>query len=295
MIKRTIFLGNKTKVTTKYEQLIIETEDKNASIPIEDIGFIVIEHQQSFISLPALTKLIKQNASVIFCDEKHMPVSMLMTLDGHHLQHEHFKNQLNCSEPLKKQIWQQIIKEKISNQAKHLEIIGNNKHPLNAYAKNVLSGDTDNREGAAARYYWQHIFEFKFNRERYGDYPNPFLNYGYIILRAAVARALSGSGMLNTIGLHHHNRYNAYCLADDVMEPFRILVDLKVIEIMNKFPGEEELTTEIKAELLQVLTQTVYFENTKSPLMVALQTTCVSLQKCYAGESRKIIYPKLWI
>jgi len=294
MIKRTIFLSKKAKVTTKNEQLQIITDEREASIPIEDIGFVVIEHQQSYISIPALTKLIKKNVSVIFCDDKHMPTSMLMNLDSHHLQHEHFKNQLNCSEPLKKQIWQQIIKEKIKNQDTHLKLKGINDSPLTYYSNNVLSGDTDNREGAAARFYWQHIFDINFTRERFGDYPNNFLNYGYIILRASVARALSGSGLLNTLGLHHHNRYNAYCLADDIMEPYRILVDLKVIEIINKY-SEQELTTQIKVELLQILTQTVYFKDTKSPLMVALKTTCVSLQKCFSGESRKIIYPKLWI
>ena len=293
MIKRTIFLGNKAKITTKYEQLCIKTEEREATIPIEDIGFVVIESQQSFVSIPALNKLIKKNVSVIFCDEKHMPSSMLLNLEGHHLQHEHFKNQINASEPLKKQIWQQVVKEKIKNQAIHLEKCGIKDNPLQYYARTVLSGDTDNREGSAARYYWQHIFDFPFIRERKGEYPNLFLNYGYIVLRAAVARALSGSGMLNTLGIHHHNRYNAFCLADDIMEPFRIMVDMKVMEIIKKYP-EQELTTEIKAELLQVLTQTVYFEETKSPLMVALNTTCVSLQKCFAGKSRKIIYPKLW-
>ena len=300
MIKRTLFLGNKAKITTKLEQLIIETEEREATIPIEDIGFVVIESQQTYVSIPALNKMINNNVSVIFCDEKHMPSSMLFNLNGHHLQHEHFKNQINASEPLKKQIWQQIIKEKITNQAINLEQNGVADSPLHYYAKNVLSGDSDNREGAAARYYWQHIFEFNFVRERKGNYPNLFLNYGYIVLRAAVARALSGSGMLNTLGVHHHNRYNAFCLADDIMEPYRVLVDIKVMEIIKKYP-EEELTTQIKTELLQVLTQTVYFENltpdrkiTKSPLMVALNTTCVSLQKCFAGKSRKIIYPKLW-
>lgn len=300
MIKRTLFITSKVTLTTKLEQLIIKNEAKVSSVPIEDIGFVVIESQQSYVSIPALNKLTKNNVSVIFCDGKHMPFGMLFNLEGHHLQHEHFKNQINASEPLKKQIWQQVVKEKIKNQAKHLKQIYNNENPLDYYARNVLSGDTDNREGAAARYYWQHIFDFNFTRERTGVYPNLFLNYGYIVLRAAVARALSGCGMLNTLGIHHHNRYNAFCLADDIMEPYRIVVDMKVKEIIEKYP-EQELTTEIKMELLQVLTQTVYFENlndqrklTKSPLMIALNTTCVSLQKCFAGESRKIIYPQLW-
>ena len=165
---------------------------------------------------------------------------------------------------------------------------------MDYYASKVLSGDTDNREAVAASYYWKHIFDFNFKRDRYGNYPNSFLNYGYIILRAAVARALAGSGLLTTLGIHHHNKYNAFCLADDIMEPYRPLVDAKVIEIMSNYE-EQDLTTPIKAELLKVLTETVYFENNKSPLMVGLETTASSLQQCFSGKIKKLKYPKLWI
>lgn len=293
MIKRTLFFGNKCSLTTKYEQLVIKTAERETTIPIEDIGFVVIEHQESYISMPALSKLSANNVSVIFCDEKHMPQSMLLNLDSHHIQQELFRNQINASEPLKKQLWQQTIKAKIENQAKLLSHLGKNNTPLDYYASKVLSGDSDNREAVAAAYYWKHIFDFGFKRERYGAYPNLFLNYGYIILRAAVARALSGSGLLTTLGIHHHNKYNAFCLADDIMEPFRPLVDAKVIEIINKY-DEQDLITPIKAELLQVLTETVYFEDKKSPLMVGLSTTTSSLQQCFMGKTRRIMYPKLW-
>lgn len=293
MIKRTLFFGNKSSLTTRNEQLIIKTNEKEASVPIEDIGFVVIENQESYISLPTINKLINNNVAVIFCNEKHMPSSMLMNLDGHHLQHEFFKAQINASEPLKKQLWQQTVKTKIQHQAQLLEKIGQANTPLNYYASKVLSGDSDNREGAAAAYYWKHIFDFDFKRERYGEHPNAFLNYGYIVLRAAVARALAGSGLLNTIGIHHRNKYNAFCLADDIMEPYRPLVDIKVLEIINNY-DTTELTTEIKAELLSILTQNVYYQNQVSPLIVALNKTTSSLQQCFAGSSKKIIYPKLW-
>lgn len=293
MIKRTLFFGNKCSLTTKFNQLVIKTDKRENTIPIEDIGFVVIENQESYISMPTLSKLVDNNVSVIFCDEKHMPKSMLLNLDSHHIQQELFRNQINASEPLKKQLWQQTIKAKIENQSKHLKLIGKNKTPLDYYASKVLSGDIDNREGVAAAYYWKHLFEFDFKRERYGNFPNLFLNYGYIVLRAAVARALSGSGLLTTLGIHHHNKYNAFCLADDIMEPFRPLVDAKVIEIMQNY-DEQDLITPIKAELLKVLTDTVYFEDKKSPLMVGLTTTVSSLQQCFMGKTRKIIYPKLW-
>ncbi|WP_347174912.1 type II CRISPR-associated endonuclease Cas1 [Polaribacter uvawellassae] len=293
MIKRTLFFGNKCSLTTKHEQLVVKTSDRETTIPIEDIGFIVLENQETYISIPTLSKLSNNNVSVIFCDATHMPQSMLLNLNSHHIQQEHFRNQINASEPLKKQLWQQVIKHKITNQADLLENIGQNNSPLKYYASKVLSGDTDNREGTAAAYYWKHLFDFNFKRERYGEFPNLFLNYGYIVLRAAVARALSGSGLLSTLGIHHHNKYNAFCLADDIMEPYRPLIDAKVLTILNNF-NEQELTTEIKSELLSILTQTVYFEDKKSPLMIALSTTTSSLQQCFSGTVKKIIYPKLW-
>src|SRR5690554_1278226 len=293
MLKRTLFFTSKLSLTTKLEQLIIKTETKVKTIPIEDIGFIVIENQEIYISIPTLNKLIDNNVAVIFCDTKHMPSSMLLNLNSHHIQQELFRNQINASVPLKKQLWQQVIKKKIKNQAAHLERHGKPYKVLKFHRLKVLSGDTENREGMAAAHYWKHLFDFDFKRERYVDYPNSFLNYGYIVLRAAVARSLAGSGLLSTLGIHHHNKYNAFCLADDIMEPYRPLVDAKVLQIMTDYE-ETELTTEIKMELLSVLTETVYFKTTKSPLMVALTKTTTSLQQCFNGTTKKIIYPRLW-
>uniref|UniRef100_UPI0030D8B37E type II CRISPR-associated endonuclease Cas1 n=1 Tax=uncultured Planktosalinus sp. TaxID=1810935 RepID=UPI0030D8B37E len=282
MLKRTLFFGNKASINTRLEQLVIKTEQRETTIPIEDVGFVVIEHPEIYISITTLSKLTDNNVAVIFCDQKHMPSSMLLNLNSHHLQQEVFKNQINASAPLKKQLWQQTVKTKIKHQASVLKTKNRDYKVMEYHESKVLSGDTDNREGAAAAHYWKHLFDFDFRRERYGDYPNPFLNYGYIVLRAAVARALSGSGLLCTLGIHHHNKYNAYCLADDIMEPFRPLVDMKVLEIIKNYE-EENLTTTIKSELLSVLTETVYFEETKSPLMVGLSKTASSLQQCFAG------------
>ncbi|OAD39927.1 type II CRISPR-associated endonuclease Cas1 [Polaribacter atrinae] len=294
MIKRTLFFSNKCSLTTKYEQLVIKNDTQIVkTVPIEDIGFIVIENQETYISVPALSKLTSHNVSVIFCDNKHMPQSMLLNLDNHHIQQRHFVNQINATEPLKKQLWQQIVKLKISNQAQILKKLGKNNSPLDYYASKVLSGDSDNREAVSASYYWKNIFDFNFKRERVGVYPNLFLNYGYIVLRAAVARALSGSGLLSTLGIHHHNKYNAFCLADDIMEPYRPLVDAKVMEIMKNY-DEQDLITPIKLDLLSILTQTVYFKDKESPLMVALSSTTSSLQQCFSGKTRKIVYPNLW-
>lgn len=293
MIKRTLLVENKTVITTKNLQLVLKSEIRESTVPIEDIGFLVIDNSETFLSIPAMNLLIENNTSVIICGNNHLPNGMFLNLNSHHIQQEIFKNQINASVPLKKQLWQQTIVEKITNQGILLEQITGSKNSFSFLASKVLSGDSSNMEGTAANQYWKSFFEIKFKRERFGDYPNNFLNYGYAILRAATARALSGSGLLNTLGIHHKSKYNAFALADDIMEPFRPIVDEKVYEIMQNF-DEQELNTAIKAELLQILTRTVYFKEEKSPLMVALQKTASSLQQCYTGDRKKIKYPKLW-
>ena len=293
MIKKSILIESKTSITAKNLQLNIKSEIRESNIPIEDIGFLVLDHQEIYISLPAMNLLIENNTALILCSKNHMPNGMFLNLNSHHIQQEVFKNQIDASVPLKKQLWQQTIIEKITNQGELLKKITNKTNTLGFLASKVLSGDTTNMEGVAAQQYWKSFFEIDFKRERFGDYPNNFLNYGYAILRAATARALSGSGLLNTLGIHHKSKYNAFALADDIMEPFRPLIDEKVHEIMQNYE-EQELTTAIKSELLQILTRTVYFKEEKSPLMVALQKTASSLQQCYMGKRKKIKYPQLW-
>ena len=293
MLRKTILLENKASLSTKNLQLVIKTDVRESKIPIEDIGFLVIDNSEIFLSIPALNLLIDNNTAVIICNSSHLPNGMFLNLNSHHIQQEIFKNQIEATIPLKKQLWQQTIVEKIKNQGILLETITGNKNSFDFLASKVLSGDTTNMEGVAASQYWKSFFDMNFKRERFGDYPNNFLNYGYAILRAATARALSGSGLLNTLGIHHKSKYNAFALADDIMEPFRPIVDEKVVEIMQKYE-EQELNTLIKSELLQILTRTVYFKDEKSPLMVALQKTASSLQHCYTGHRKKIKYPKLW-
>jgi CRISPR-associated protein Cas1 len=302
MLKKTILLENKASLTVKNLQLFIKTEIRESSIPIEDIGYLVIDNPEVFLSIPAMNLLIENNTSVIICGSNHLPNGMFLNLNSHHIQQEIFKKQIEASAPLKKKLWQQTIVEKITNQGILLEKITKTKNSFDFLASKVLSGDSSNMEAVAANLYWKSFFDSndseqakqnKFKRERFGDYPNNFLNYGYAILRAATARALSGSGLLNTLGIHHKSKYNAFALADDIMEPFRPFVDEKVYELIQKYE-EQELNTVLKSELLQILTRTVYFKEEKSPLMVALQKTASSLQQCYTGERKKIKYPKLW-
>jgi CRISPR-associated protein Cas1 len=293
MLKKTILLENKASISVKNQQLVIKTDIKVSTIPIEDIGFLVIDNAEIYLSITAMNFLIENNASFIICNNSHLPNGMFLNLNSHHIQQEIFRNQIEASLPLKKQLWQYTIMEKIKNQGILLEKITGNKNQFEFLAGKVLSGDSTNMEGVAASQYWKLFFEIDFKRERFGNYPNNFLNYGYAILRAATARALSGSGLLNTLGIHHKSKYNAFALADDIMEPFRPVVDEKVYEMMQHH-DEQELNTKLKAELLNILTRTVYFKEEKSPLMVALQKTASSLQQCYTGERKKIKYPKLW-
>ena len=296
MLKKTLLIENKSSIISKNLQLVIKSETREGIVPIEEIGFIILDHPEIYISMPAMNLLIENNSAVIICNRNHLPNGQFLNLNSHHIQQEIFKNQIEASLPLKKQLWQQTIIEKITNQGILLQKITGQKNTLDFLASKVLSGDSNNMEGVAASQYWKSFFEttdIAFKRERFGDYPNNFLNYGYAILRAATARALSGSGLLNTLGIHHKSKYNAFALADDIMEPFRPLVDEKVFEIIKQYE-EQDLNTKIKTDLLQILTRTVYFEDEKSPLMVALQKTASSLQQCYTGERKKIKYPKLW-
>ena len=297
MIKRTLYFGNPTYLKTKNEQLLIDLDETDVpkSVPIEDIGLVILDHQQITITQAVMAKLLANNTALIICDHTHHPVGLQLCLDGHTLQSQKFKAQITASSPLKKQLWQQTVIKKIENQAALLSIErAENKYLLNL-ASTVKSGDSGNNEAKAASYYWKHIFpEFlEFRRERYGPPPNNLLNYGYAILRAVVARSLVASGLLPTLGIFHRNQYNAYCLADDVMEPYRPFVDKIVCGIIRSNGKFLEMTPSMKKELLQIPAMDVVIDGQKSPMMNAVQRTTASLTKCFEGSSRKILYPDL--
>lgn len=223
-----------------------------------------------------------------------MPAGMLLAIAGNTIQTERFGAQISASVPLKKQLWKQTVETKISNQAEVLSRQGVQVANMLSWIEQVASGDTKNLEARAAAYYWKNIFKENpgFIRSREGGYPNNFLNYGYAILRAVAARSLVGSGLLPTLGIHHHNRYNAYCLADDVMEPYRPFVDAILLSIIDDGCEEEELTTEMKKKFLGIPVTTVLLDGEESPLMNAMQRTTASLAKCFSGEQRLILYPE---
>ncbi len=296
MIKRTLYFGNPAYLHKNLEQLKVIKPDDNsetASIPIEDIGVILLDNPQITFTHALMAALLERNVAIISCDAKHLPVGLMLPLDGNTLQTERFTTQIEASGPLKKNLWSQTVKAKIENQAKALDLAGIDNKRLMALVPQVQSGDPDNIEGRAASVYWKLMFEdIPFVRERFGDMPNAHLNYGYAILRAIVARALVGSGLLPTLGIHHSNKYNAYCLADDIMEPYRPFVDWIVFQMVRA--GEvkgEEITRENKAKLLGLASADILIDGKKSPLMVGMPRTTNSLYECYKGLRRKIIYP----
>lgn len=312
MIKRTLYFGNPAYLNLNNKQLVLKLpqvegskqfsdkfkKEAHVTIPVEDIGLVILDHSRITITQALIAALLENNVGLITCDASHHPTGLLLNLEGNTLQAKRFQHQIEASLPLKKQLWQQTVKQKISNQAyvlqkeqEHLSV-----ELLYSLAKQVKSGDPANTEGRAAAFYWQNLFgkEKQFTREREGAYPNSWLNYGYAILRATVARAIVGSGLLPTLGIHHRNQYNAYCLADDIMEPYRPYVDHLICGLMRQYPENKgEITTSIKQELLKIPVIDVEIEGNKSPLMLGVQQTTASLSKCFEGKEKKIKYPQM--
>lgn len=310
MIKKTLCFSNPAYLSLKDAQLVIKLPEiinakglpevvKNQgelTRPIEDIGVVVLDNKQITITSGALEALLENNCAVITCDSRSMPVGLLLPLTGNTTQNERFRDQIGTSLPLRKQLWQQTIQYKIRNQAKVLTLCSDAEVKcMQVWANEVRSGDPDNLEARAAVYYWKVLFGRieGFIRDREGIPPNNLLNYGYAILRAVVARSLVASGLLPTLGIHHHNRYNAYCLADDIMEPYRPYVDQLVYNIVEQYGDDIEISKDIKSELLAIPTLDVVISGKRSPLMVGVSQTTASLYKCFSGELRKIAYPEL--
>jgi len=295
MLKRTVYFESAAHLSFKNGQLVYtpKPEGEVRTVPVEDIGFVVLDNHSITLSLRLIEELTANNAAIVFCDKLHHPTAMSVPFAGNTTHAETLASQLDMSDPLKKQLWKQTVEVKIKNQAAMLQRTeSGGMEALMRHAGSVKSGDTDNREGAAARIYWQNLFGADFRRERYGDAPNHLLNYAYAILRAAVARSLVGSGLYPAIGIHHHNKYNAYALADDIMEPYRPYADEVVYELWKE-SGEpiEGISKEHKQQLLKLLAADVHLTNTLRPLMVGLSYTTASLARCISSEQKKVDYP----
>ena len=310
MIKKTLCFSNPIYLSLRNAQLVLhipEVENNKTlpeaikkeaerTIPIEDIGVVILDNRRITITSGAMEALLENNCAVITCNQKSIPVGLLLPLCGNTTQNERFRSQLEASLPLRKQLWQQTIKQKILNQEHVLRInTAQETKCMRVWSNDVRSGDSDNLEARAAAYYWKNVFTTypNFVRDREGTPPNNLLNYGYAILRAIIARALVGSGLLPTLGIHHHNRYNAYCLADDIMEPYRPYVDQLVLDIIQCNLEISDITRDLKMQILGIPMLDVVINGKRSPLMIAAQQTTASLAKCFAGEIKRISYPEM--
>lgn len=309
MIKRTLYFGNPAYLSRKLEQLVVRLpeveqndtlpdrfkKEAQATIPIEDIGVVILDHPRIVLSQSLMEGLLENNVALITCDKTHHPTGLMLNLAGNTLKSAKFKNQLSAGQPLIKQLWQQTIKAKISNQAMVLKSIGVEAGNMLKWVGDVRSGDPDNLEARAAAYYWKNVFPAipGFRREREGIPPNNLLNYTYAILRAVIARSLVGSGLLPTLGIHHRNQYNHYCLADDIMEPYRPFADLQVMELIKNGEDFSEVSPSVKKQLLGIATRDTMVDGERSPLMVAAQRTTASLSKCFDGTTKKLNYPQI--
>ena len=310
MVKKTLYFGNPAYLSLRNGQLVIRLPqvEKNKTVsdtfkqeaertfPIQDLGFVILDDKRITITQGLLECLAQNNCALISCDSTHHPVALMLPMQGNTLLSERSRLQVDCPKPLRKQLWQQTVQAKIANQASNLGLLvhAENRNML-AWVGQVRSDDADNLEARAAAYYWKTIFpEYPdFVRGREGEPPNNLLNYGYAILRAIVARSLVATGLLPSLGIHHHNRYNAYCLADDIMEPYRPVIDALVRRIITDHDDIIQLTLDIKRELLAIPTLDVNMNGQQRPLMVAVDQTTTSLYKCLAGEAKRLIYPTM--
>jgi len=300
MLARTLYFGNPAYLSTKNEQIVVFSKDETGAsfekiLPIEDVGILILDHYQITITQSLISKLLESNVALITCDDTHHPAGLMLNLEGNTLQQQKHRIQIEASAPLKKQLWQQTVSAKIRNQANVLQLL----HLENAYlinlSENVKSGDSGNGEAKAAVFYWKKLFGYidGFKRERYGPPPNNLLNYGYAILRAIVARALVGSGLFPSFGIFHRNQYNAFCLADDIMEPYRPFIDIEVFQIIRNNGASLELNPDIKKQLLSIPVRDVLINGRKTPLIIAVSRTTASLVKCLEGVNRKLLYPEM--
>lgn len=296
VIKQTLYFGNPAYLSYRKKQLeiLIKNGDDEEKVtrPIEDIGVIVLDHYQITITQNAIKALLDNKTVIVSCDGSHMPAGVMLPMEGHTEQSERYQYQWEASLPLKKNLWQQTVVAKIENQSRVLQVIGKNNKRLEILKKRVQSGDPENIEGQAAAYYWSQYLP-GFIRDRYGEPPNNLLNYGYAILRSMVARALISSGLHPSMGIHHRNKYNAFCLADDIMEPFRPFVDLIAYDLSQEQGESTIMSKEAKQQLLSAGTIDALFGQHKRPLMVGMASTTASLVKIFKQERRKIIYPKI--
>ncbi len=294
MIKRTVEISSgPIHLSIKHKQMLLKKKDEVHSIPIEDLGLLVLSHPAISYTHQLLYELLEQNVAVLFCNRQHMPEGLLLPFEDNQLHQARLQIQAEATKPLKKRLWQQVVRAKIEAQAIVLEEKHGKHFGLRPLIPKVHSGDPKNVEARAARKYWKALFQHdEFRRNTNREDINALLNYGYAIIRAAVARSITAAGLHPSMGIHHHNQYNAYCLADDMMEPLRPFVDSVVYEIyQEKGSLEISVTKETKKPLLALLTKEVQIRNRNYPLLESLHLMASSLVGCLTGDCKTLDFP----
>ncbi len=294
MLRKTIEISTPgTRLSVAHRQLRIERpEEKTATVPIEDIGVLMIDDRRASYTQAVLVELIGSGATVIVCDDKHLPSGMMLPLGGHHVATERHLAQVGASAPTRKQIWRELVAAKLAQQGHALDSFGQTPNGLSEMAKRVRSGDPDNLEAQGAQRYWPMLFGKDFRRDRDAEGINALLNYGYAVVRAAAARAVVASGLIPTLGVFHKNRSNPFCLADDLMEPYRPFVDWRVktmIVDLERVPGLDERPT--RAAILTLFSETVVVDGRRAPLLLAIEASAASLARTLTGEDKALAMP----
>lgn len=293
MIKRTIDISDAAYLHLKHQQLLIDKQGETvAQIPIEDLGVLILQHPAIVLTQQVIVACQKNMVVIVFCDEKHLPYSVTLPIaESHTLHNKILKQQIAITEPTRKRLWQQIVQHKIKQQAKTLALLDKETNRLDRLATQVKTGDSGNCEAIAAQVYWKLLFGKDFRRNVDMDGVNSQLNYGYAIIRAMIARSICGAGLHPTLGLFHKNQYNALCLADDVMEPFRPWVDFLVYQMAQQ--DQLEVNQQSKQVLLTLLNETVIHVGKKMPFMIAAHYLMADLKRCYNKQQKRLLYPEM--
>lgn len=283
MIKRTLEISSgPARLSVAHRQLVIERgDDPRLTVPMEDIGVVIVDHPAVTYTHAVFTDLMETGAAIVLCSRDHQPAGVFLPINAHSTQTERHHRQIEASLPFKKRAWAHIVRTKIARQADVICAVAGKDEGLRALSSRVRSGDPENLEAQAAQRYWRILFGSDFRREREASGLNSALNYGYAILRAAIARAIVGSGLIPSLGLHHHHRSNPFCLADDLIEPYRPLIDLKVCELARSGHILVELDRAAKAVLLSVLNETIRIGDRNTPVGLAIHQTTASLARGY--------------
>lgn len=295
VVRKTVeFSTPGTRLSVAHRQLVIERPElPRATLPIEDLGVVIVDDLRATYTQAVFLELLEAGATVMVTGRDHLPAGMMLPLDAHHIQTERHRSQVEASLPVKKRIWQQIVSAKIAQQGRVLEHFTGSHDGLLPMARRVRSGDPDNLEAQAAQRYWPHLFGRDFRRDREAEGVNALLNYGYAVIRAAVARAVVAAGLIPSLGVFHRNRANPFCLADDLIEAYRPFVDWRARLLVNDNDGMAPPIGDrpTRAAFLSLFNETVMISERRNPMLLAIELSAASLSRALIDGDRSLALP----